>query len=83
MMDYAHHLTEVNISPKFNENLSKSSGDMEWTQKCYGWTDRQTDRLTDRQTDRRMAILITHLPLCEGGLLRDRQTDIPLKYSTS
>ena len=42
-MDYAHHLTEVNISPKFNENLSKGPGDMERTQKCYGWTDRQTD----------------------------------------
>ena len=47
MMDYAHHLTEMNISPKFNENLSKGSGDMERTQKCYGRTDRQTDRQTD------------------------------------
>ena len=43
MMDYAHHLTEVNISPEVNENLSKGPGDMERTQKCYGWTDRQTD----------------------------------------
>ena len=43
MMDYAHHLTEMNISPKFIENLSKGSGDMERTQKCYGRTDRQTD----------------------------------------
>ena len=47
MMDNAHHLTEVNISPKFNENLSKGSRDMERTQKCYGWIDRQTDRQTD------------------------------------
>ena len=28
-MSSAHHLTEVNILPKFNENLSKGSGDME------------------------------------------------------
>ena len=41
------HLTEVNISPKFNENLLKGSGDTERTQKFYGWTDRQNDRLTD------------------------------------
>ena len=28
---------------KFNENRSKGSGDLEWTQKCYGRNDRLTD----------------------------------------
>ena len=44
MMNYAHHLTEVSISPKFNKNLSKSSRDMERTQSVM---DGQTDKLTD------------------------------------
>ena len=39
----AHRLTEVNISLKLNENLSKGSGDME----KYGDTCRQTDGWTD------------------------------------
>ena len=42
MIDYAHHLTEVNISPKFNENLSKGSGDNGADTNVL-WTDRQTD----------------------------------------
>ena len=33
---------------QFNENLSKGSGDMERTRKCYGRTDGQTDGQTDR-----------------------------------
>ena len=28
-MGYAHHLTDINIQVKFNENSSKGSGDME------------------------------------------------------
>ena len=32
-------LTEANIWPKFNENLSKGSRDMEGTRKCYRRTD--------------------------------------------
>ena len=34
----AHPATEMNIQPKFNENLSKGLGDMEQTRKCYGQT---------------------------------------------
>ena len=26
---------------KFHDNQSKGTGDMEWTRKCYGMTDRQ------------------------------------------
>ena len=33
VMSSAHHLTKANIWPKFHENLSKGSGDMEWTRK--------------------------------------------------
>ena len=33
---------------KFNENLSKGSGDMEQTRKGYGWNDRLTDGWTDK-----------------------------------
>ena len=39
----AHSLTETNIWPKFNENLSKVEGDMQRTSKCYRWTDWLTD----------------------------------------
>ena len=45
-MDSAHRLTEANVSPKFNENLSKGSGDMERTRKCYGMTDGQTKAIS-------------------------------------
>ena len=45
-MSSAYPLTEVNIFPKFNENFSKGSGDMERTQKCHRQMDRRTDRLT-------------------------------------
>ena len=31
-MGSAHHLTEVNIQPKLNENPSRDKGDMEGTQ---------------------------------------------------
>ena len=70
-MGFAHRLTEVNIWPKFNENLSKGSGDMERTRKCYdrtdGWMDRQTDRWMDGQTK---AISIIPHPLRGGGLIK-------------
>ena len=46
-MGFAHRFTEANILPKFNENLSKASGDTERTRKCYGLTDGQMDRWTD------------------------------------
>ena len=46
-MGSAHRLTEANIRPKFNENLSKGSGDMERTRKCYRMTDGQTDTRTN------------------------------------
>ena len=35
-MGSAHCLIEVNILPKFNENLSRGSGDKELTRKCFG-----------------------------------------------
>ena len=34
-VSYAHRLTEMNNILKYNANLSKGSGDMEWTRKCY------------------------------------------------
>ena len=34
-----------------NENLSKGSGDMEQTRKCYRRTDGRTDGQMDRRTD--------------------------------
>ena len=49
-MSSAYPLTEVNILPKFNENFSKGSGDMERTQKCHRQMDGQMDRRTDRLT---------------------------------
>ena len=42
-MGSAHQLTEANIWPKFNANLSKGSGGMERTRKCYRRTEGQTD----------------------------------------
>ena len=42
-MSSAHPLTEVNILSKFNENLSKGSGYMEWIGMFYGQTDEWTD----------------------------------------
>ena len=45
----AHCLTKRNIRVKFNENLSKGSGDMGRTQKCcgrndiHGWMDKLRD----------------------------------------
>ena len=50
-MDSAHQLTEANICSKFNENLSKDSGDMVRTRKCYGRADGRTDGQMDRRTD--------------------------------
>ena len=47
VMGSAHRLTEMNIWSKFNENLSRGSGDMEKTRKCYGQLDGQTDGRTD------------------------------------
>ena len=41
-MGSAHHLSKVNIFPKFDENLSEGSGDMKRTCKCYGKMDGQT-----------------------------------------
>ena len=35
VMGSAHHLTKANIWPKFHENLSKGSGDMERTRKRW------------------------------------------------
>ena len=41
----------MNILLKFNENLSKGSGDIEGTRKCYRQMDGQTDEQTGRKTD--------------------------------
>ena len=78
LMGSAHWLTEANIWPKFNENLSKGSGDMERTRKCYGrtdgWTDGQTNGQTDRQTDgQAKAISIIPNLLRWGGLIISSQ----------
>ena len=65
----AHYLTMVNILLKFNENLSKGSGQyMELTRKCYDrWTDSRTDR--DRQTaGQTKGVHIIYQPLRCGGL---------------
>ena len=61
-MGSAHRLTEANTWPKFNENLSKGSGDMERTRKCYGRTDGQTKAIS----------IISHL-LRGGGLKKKKK----------
>ena len=65
-MGSAHRLTEANIWPKFNENLSKGSGDMVRTRKCY----RRTDGQTEGQTK---AISIIPSPLRGGGLTMSKE----------
>ena len=46
VMGSAHCLTKANIWPKFHENLSKGSGDMERTRRCYGRTDGRTKAIS-------------------------------------
>ena len=62
------HLTEANICPKFIENLSKGSGDMERTRKCYGRiagrTFGQTDERIDGRTDEWTDEGHSYNPLC-------------------
>lgn len=75
VMNYALHLTEVNISPKINENLSKGS---------ETWSGHKSvmDRLTDLQTEEEHSY--NPLSLCDGGLMRETDRYIfPLKYSAS
>ena len=62
LMGSAHRITEANIYQKLNENLSKGSGDMERTGKCYGRTDGRTDGQTK-------AISIIPHPLHGWGLI--------------
>ena len=62
----AHRLTKRNIWLKFNENLSKGSGDMERTRKCYGWTDGRLERQTFKRKCTYVVIqskLYTYVPI--------------------
>ena len=67
-MGSAHRLTEANTDQSLMNPVSKGSGGMEQTRKCYGRTDGWTegiDRWTDAQTK---AISIIPHPLHSGGL---------------
>ena len=33
---FAYHFSRINISPKFDKDLSNSSGELERTRTCYG-----------------------------------------------
>ena len=33
---FALHFSGINISPKFDKDLSNSAGELEWTRTCYG-----------------------------------------------
>ena len=33
---FAYHFNRINISPKFDKDLSNSSGELELTRMCYG-----------------------------------------------
>ena len=33
---FAYHFSRINISPKFDKDLSNSSGELERTMACYG-----------------------------------------------
>ena len=35
-IDFAYHFSRINISPKFDKDLSISSGKLERTRTCYG-----------------------------------------------
>ena len=35
----AYHFTRINISPKFDEDFSNSSGELDRTRTCYGLMD--------------------------------------------
>ena len=62
VINSVHCVTKRNISLKFNENLLKGSGEMEWTIKCYWWT----DRLADEKTKKVSPIILS--PIWDRGL---------------
>ena len=45
---FAYDFTWINISPKFDKDLSNNSGELEMTRTCYGQMDRWVDELIDR-----------------------------------